>query len=65
MLPHLACNYIPVVSLESLGHSSDLDTKSHSVIRCWCMVYSHTENNTLPEALPVDLEENLVNQCNL
>jgi hypothetical protein len=29
------------------------------------MAYSHTENNTLPEALPVDLEENLVNQCNL
>jgi hypothetical protein len=29
------------------------------------MVYSHIGNNTLPEALPVDLEENLVNQCNL
>jgi hypothetical protein len=59
------CNHIPVVSLKSLDHSSDLDIKLHSLIECWCMVYSHTENNTLLEVLPVDLEENLVNQCKL
>jgi hypothetical protein len=65
LLPDLVYNHIPVVSPESLGDSSDLDIKSYSVIECWCTVYSHTENNTLPEVLPVDLEENLVNQCNL
>jgi hypothetical protein len=58
-------NYIPVVSLESLVHSPDLDTKLGSGTDCSYKAYNHRGNNTFPEVLIVDLLENLVSQYNL
>lgn len=58
-------NHIPAGSLESLVHNPHLDTKLGSRTEGWYKAYNHTGNNMFPEALTVDLLENLVSQYNL